>query len=172
MTEFIQADQRVGAKTAAMLTGKCARTIRRWAAIGEIQSVMVGNGRQGAANTKHLFDLSSLAPHIPVKMTKKFIQSVMKAEAGDTKCLVDVAAHFLSCKQPSVAILWFEEAAAKGDASAMNTLSECYLKGLGTERNDALGLKWLGEAAIHGNAIAQAKIETLSLLLSDNGVDF
>lgn len=171
MNELIQADQRVGAKTAAMLTGKSTRTILRWVTAGEIQSVMVGNGRPGIANTRHLFDLSSLAPHIPVKMTKKFIQSVMKAEAGDAQCLMDVALYFLSCKQPSVALLWYEEAAAKGHSSAMNSLSECYLKGLGTRRNDALGLKWLAEAAIHGNAIAQAKIETLSLLLSDNGVD-
>ncbi|MCK9187853.1 hypothetical protein [Acidithiobacillus sp.] len=61
-----------------------------------------------------------------------------------------------------MAILWYEEAAAKGDASAMNSLSECHLKGLGTERNIALGLKCLDEASIYGNALAQAKIETLS----------
>jgi len=70
--------------------------------------------------------------------------SIMKAEAGDTKCLVDVAAYFLSCKQSSVTIFGYEEVAAKGDASAMNSQSECYLKGLGTERNDALEFKVAG----------------------------
>lgn len=169
MDNPVQAEQRVNIKTAAMLTGKCAHTLRKWAARGLVESVMASNGRPGNFNSRQLFDLASLAPHTPARLTKKFIQTLLKAEKGDVESIMAVAEHLLSCGPSSLVIPWYEEAATKGDPTAMNTLSECYFRGFGVKRNDALGLKWLSEAAIHGNVSAQSKVDTLALLLSDNG---
>lgn len=50
------------------------------------------------------------------------------------------------------------KAAANGDAIAMNLLSDCFSKGVGTDKNEEESIKWLKKASANGSIEATGKL--------------
>ncbi|SCC95934.1 Sel1 domain protein repeat-containing protein (fragment) [Thiomonas sp. X19] len=46
----------------------------------------------------------------------------------------------------------------------MHWLYQCYMKGLGVERDENLAMMWLNKAAAHGHAIAKAQADAIRAL--------
>lgn len=152
----------VGTQTAAMLTGKTIRTINNWLESGILSGKQV-SAERGPSGLLWKISLSSLIPFIPVPVNDEEREAMLLADAGDTDARNEVALHFFTADQYGIAVPWFEAAAAKGHADAMEWLATCHFKGLGVEKNQAMGLKWLGEAAVRGHAIAGFKIDSMNL---------
>mmetsp|Transcript_31695 Transcript_31695/g.51252 ORF Transcript_31695/g.51252 Transcript_31695/m.51252 type:complete len:259 (+) Transcript_31695:1357-2133(+) len=55
----------------------------------------------------------------------------------------------------SIAYKFYSKDAEKGDAKAQYNLGNCYLKGIGMEKNDQLAVKWYTASAVQGNGEAQ-----------------
>ena len=153
----------VSTQTASMLTGKNVRTLQRWQSEKGIQATQVDSGRRGVGTVKLMIDLSSLAPYIPVPLDDAKMKRIAVADTGDADAQNDVGLYFFMAEEYGIAFSWFEAAASKGHADAMDWLAACYLKAYGVSGSPALGLKWLGEAAAHGHAIAQFKIDSMNL---------
>lgn len=153
----------VSTQTAAMLTGKSVRTLQRWQDEGTLHSVEMEGARRGAGGVKLLLDLHGLAPHVPIPLDDEKMAMMVRADGGEAEAMNEVGLYFYGADQYEIAVPWFEAAAGKGHADAMELLSTCYFKGIGVETSPALGLKWLGEAAAHGHAIAQFKIDSMNL---------
>lgn len=60
-----------------------------------------------------------------------------------------------------IAAAWFELAAKRGHADAMNWLWDSYYHGYGVEPDFAIAIQWLGKAAKQGSMMAQATVEGL-----------
>lgn len=147
-------------QTAALLTGKTDRTIINWLESGAVKGKTVHAGHLPRGQTWKI-DLSSMAEHIPTELTGEFIESVKKAEAGDARETTNVAIYFSRSGAHKIAVHWFELAAKRGDADAMNWLWDCYYHGYGVEPDFAVAIQWLGKAAKQGSAMAQAIVEGL-----------
>lgn len=148
------------AQTAALLTGKTDRTIINWLESGTIKGKTVYAGHLPRGQIWKI-DLSSMAEHIPTKLTDEFIESVKKAEAGDAQATTNVAIGFSMAGAHKIAATWFELAAKRGHADAMNWLWDIYYLGCGIEPDFATAIQWLGKAAKQGSMLAQATVEGL-----------
>lgn len=60
-----------------------------------------------------------------------------------------------------LAVAWFEAAAKKGEADAMDLLSWYYINGSGVEKNIPTGVQWLAKAAELGLPTALIKLQAL-----------
>lgn len=150
----------INTQTAAMLTGKTSRTITNWLETGVIQgeSVRAGHLPQGQL---WQVDISSMAAHIPAELTDEFLESVKKAESGDAQETTNVGVQLYKAGSQKIALDWFELAAKRGNADAMEWLWDSYYYGRGTESNYAVAVQWLGKAAEHGSMIAKATLNNL-----------
>jgi hypothetical protein len=151
----------ISTQTAALLTGKSVRTLQRWAEEGNIRGLEKAGERRGAGGVKLLIELPSLIPHLSIALDGGRMATIVAADGGAADALREVGLYFLAEDQAATALLWLEAAAAKGDSDAMDWLSCCYFMGIGVSSNPALGLKWLGEAAARGHALALQKIAAL-----------
>jgi TPR repeat protein len=144
-----------------MLTGKSVRTVQRWISDGEIPSIPSGSEQTGTNVTKAMLDITSLASHIPIPLTDDTITAILRAESGEVEGMNSVGLYFYEAGQYKIAVVWFDAAAKKGHADAMEWLSICYINGTGVEKNHALGVQWLGKAAALGHLIAKVKLQAL-----------
>ncbi len=154
----INGQETVSALTAGMLTGKNDRTIRRWCADKSIAAV------PGEGKGKYGIPMAEIAGHIPIPWNSDRSVMAVRADQGDTEAMNEVALYFMTEDQYELAFPWFHLAAEKGHPDAQHWLFKCYFKGWGTEQNKALGLRWLGESANNGHAIAQAQIKAFNIL--------
>ena len=150
----------VSTQTAALLTGRSVRTVHNWLESG----VILGKDVQAAhipGGLMRRIDLSSIAANVPTEMTDEFLECVRQADIGDADGMNNVGTYFYGSKEYKIAVVWFDAAAKKGHADAMEWLSICYINGTGVEKNHALGVQWLGTAAALGHRIARAKLQAL-----------
>ncbi|MGC9217652.1 tetratricopeptide repeat protein [Acidithiobacillus sp.] len=148
------------AQTAALLTGKTDRTIINWLESGAIKGKTV-HARHLPRGQVWKIDLFSMAKHIPTELTSEFMESVKNAEAGDAQETTNVATYFYKPDTYKIALNWFELAAKRGNADAMNWLWDSYFHGYGVEPDFAVAIQWLGKAAKQGSMMAQATVEEL-----------
>jgi TPR repeat protein len=148
------------AQTAALLTGKTDRTIINWLESGAIKGKTVHAGHLPRGQIWKI-DLFSMAEHIPTELTEEFMESVKNAEAGDAQETANVATYFYKPDTYKIALNWFELAAKRGNADAMNWLWDSYFHGYGVEPDFAVAIQWLGKAAKQGSMMAQATVEGL-----------
>ena len=148
------------AQTAALLTGKTDRTIINWLESGTIKGKTVHAGHLPRGQIWKI-DLFSMAEHIPTELTEEFMESVKNAEAGDAQETANVATYFYKPDTYKIALNWFELAAKRGNADAMNWLWDSYFHGYGVEPDFAVAIQWLGKAAKQGSMMAQATVEAL-----------
>ncbi|MBU2857962.1 sel1 repeat family protein [Acidithiobacillus ferrooxidans] len=150
----------VSTQTAAQLTGKSVRTIHNWLESGGILGKEVKAAHIPGGLMRRI-DLSSIGANVQTEMTDGFLECVRQADAGDADGMNNVATYFYRSKEYRIAVGWFEAAAKKGHADAMELLSMCYVNGLGVEKNQVLGVQWLGKAAALGHSVAKAKLQAL-----------
>ena len=150
----------VSTQTAALLTDKSVRTIHNWLESGVITGKDVPAAHIPGGLMRRI-DLSSIAANVPTEMTDEFLECVRKADAGDADGTNNVGTYFYRSKEYKIAVTWFEAAAKKGHADAMELLSMCYINGIGVEKNHALGIQWIGKAAALGHSVAKAKLQAL-----------
>lgn len=145
-------------QTAALLTGKTAKTIHNWMEAGAVKGQKTPEPRATSGWVCRV-DLFSLAAHIQLNMTHELAACIQQADAGEVAAFTLVGVHFYTDGNHAVAAAWFEAAAKKGDVDAMDLLSWHYLNGVGVEKNAAAGLQWLGKAAEHGLPGAKMKLQ-------------
>ena len=150
----------VSTQTAALLTGKSVRTIHNWLESGVIRGKDVQAAHIPGGLMRRI-DLSSIAANVPTEMTDEFRECVRQVDAGDADGMNNVGTYFYRSKEYKIAVTWFEAAAKKGHADAMELFSMCYINGIGVEKNHALGIQWLGKAAALGHSVAKAKLQAL-----------
>jgi TPR repeat protein len=151
----------ISTQTAAWLTGKTIRTIHNWLESGSIEGKSIHAGHLPGGQIVRI-DIASMAKHIPTDLTDEFLESVKKTEAGDAQETTNVATYFYkSADTQKIAVSWFELAAKRGNADAMNWLWDSYYHGYGVEPDFAVAIQWLGKAAKHGSMMAQATVEGL-----------
>ena len=151
----------IGTQTAALLTGKSIRTIHNWLESGTIKGKAIKAGHLPGGQLVRV-DISSMAEQIPTELTDEFLESVKNAEAGDAQETTNVATYFYrSPTTQKIAVNWFELAAKRGNADAMEWLWDSYYHGYGVEPDFAIAIQWLGKAAKQGSTMAQAIVEGL-----------
>jgi len=84
---------------------------------------------------------------------------IMEAEKGQAVSQADVGLLFLENNKPAEAIYWLQLAAKQNYSDAMSLLADCYVKGLGVEKDKNLAIFWTSKAASVGSVIAQAQID-------------
>ena len=154
----------ISTQTAALLAGKSVRTINNWLESGSISGKRV-HAERGPGGLMWEIDLASMAAYIPMDMADACVQEITRAEAGDADGMNNVGTYFYAANACKIAAVWFEAAAKKGHADAMEWLSICHLNGIGVEKNHALGIQWLGKAAALGHSVAKAKLRALGFEL-------
>ena len=114
----------ISTQTAALLTGKTIRTIHNWLESGSIEGKTVHAAHLPGGQLVRV-DISSMAEQIPTELTDEFLACVKNAEAGDAQETTNVATYFYrrSATQ-KIAVNWFELAAKRGNADAMEWLWE------------------------------------------------
>ena len=151
----------ISTQTAALLTGKTIRTIHNWLESGSIKGKAIEASHLPGGQLVRI-DVSSMAEQIPTELTSEFIESVKNAEAGDAQETTNVATYFYRrTATQKIAVNWFELAAKRGNADAMNWLWDSYYHGYGVEPDFAVAIQWLGKAAKQGSMMAQATVEGL-----------
>ncbi|MBU2834098.1 tetratricopeptide repeat protein [Acidithiobacillus ferriphilus] len=154
----------ISTQTAALLAGKSVRTINNWLESGSINGKRV-HAERGPGGLMWEIDLASMTAYIPMDMADACVQEIARAEAGDADGMNNVGTYFYAANACKIAAVWFEAAAKKGHADAMEWLSICHLNGIGVEKNHALGIQWLGKAAALGHSVAKAKLRALGFEL-------
>jgi len=86
---------------------------------------------------------------------------ILAADGGEASSQTEVALLFLEHKKAAQAIYWLKLAAMQGHADAMCLLGDCYLKGLGLEKNRNLAISWIAKAASAGSGIANQQMDSL-----------
>lgn len=153
----------ISTQTAALLTGKSMRTIQRWREDGSIESAAPEGEQRRAGDTKFLIHLPGLAAYLPLELDAGLMAQVVAADRGDPDAINAVALRFFGAGHYEQAAKWFECAAVKGHADAMDWLGVCYLRGLGVSQSRILWLRWLADAAAHGHRLAAQKIAAIQL---------
>ena len=151
----------ISTQTAAQLTGKTIRTIHNWLESGSIKGKTIEAGHLPGGQIVRV-DISSMAQQIPTELTDEFLACVKHAEEGDAQEATNVATYFYrSPATQKIAVSWFELAAKRGNADAMEWLWDSYYHGYGVEPDFAVAIQWLGKAAKQGSMMAQAIVEGL-----------
>ncbi|WP_414039283.1 tetratricopeptide repeat protein [Acidithiobacillus sp. M4-SHS-6] len=150
----------VSTQTAALLTGKSIRTIHNWLGNTEIAGKDVPAGRIPGGAAKKI-DLVSLAEHIPLTLTDTRVAWIIQADAGQPEAMKMVGLSFHEVDNYPLAVAWFEAAAKKGEADAMDLLSWHYINGSGVKKNIPVGVLWLAKAAELGLPTALIKLQQL-----------
>ena len=151
----------ISTQTAALLTSKTVRTIHNWLESGSIKGKSIHAGHLPGGQIVQI-DMASMAMHIPTALTDEFLECVKKAEAGDAQETTNVGTYFYkSAGTQKIAVSWFELAAKRGNADAMEWLWDSYYHGYGVEPDFAVAIQWLGKAAKQGSMMAQAIVEGL-----------
>lgn len=83
------------------------------------------------------------------------------ADAGDAVSQSELGLVLIEKKLPERAVYWLKQAAAQGQADAMQWLGKLYAQGEGVEKDEAQAIEWIKQAAEHGHQIAQRQIEEL-----------
>lgn len=150
----------ISPQMAALLTGKTVRTIHNWLDSGAIAGRQLPSAQVPSGVLRQV-DLSSLAAKEAHCLLQAFVDCVLQSDSGDAQALNEVGIYFFWSGEYSIAANCFEAAAKKGHADAMDFLSTCYFNGQGVDKNQGLGLRWLGSAAALGHSLAQGKLRAL-----------
>ncbi|MHB1266565.1 MAG: tetratricopeptide repeat protein [Acidithiobacillus ferriphilus] len=161
----------VNTQIAALLTGKTIRTINNWLESGVIKGSRVSMANLPAGVMWEI-NIDSLTPYIQLTLTDEIREYIIQADVkvhsntkvNEATAMVIVGTYFYKAQIYKIAADWFEAAAKKGNIDAMELLATCYLKGVGVEKDPAMGVQWLGKAASLGHSIARVKVRELALM--------
>jgi TPR repeat protein len=146
-----------GIQTASILLGRSKRTLQRWCEDGTLRVVQCGPGR---AQRQHI-DLAQILEMFGPCPEPDFAELVVVADEGAADAQNDLGVVLLQEGKAESAVAFFQESARQEYPEAMHWLSQCYMKGLGVERDENLAMMWLNKAAAHGHVIAMAQADAI-----------
>ena len=141
--------------TAAIITERSKRTWQRRLADGAVDRV--SNDIHGRSMVS-LMDVHSL---ICVPLGDDDIGALLLADSGSAAAQCDVGQVFDLLGKHEIALYWWTQAAAQGDAEAMQCLGSAHAEGRGVPVDQNLALMWIARAAAQGHLIARAQINGL-----------
>jgi TPR repeat protein len=109
-----------------------------------------------------MITFENIVPMLCVPMTLKDHELLIEAASGDAEAQNDLALLFLDANKPDIGLHWLTLAANQDHPDAMHNLSRLYIKGIGTPKDDSIGLMWLAKAASVGHVIADQQITALT----------
>lgn len=145
----------ISLESAIALTGLSRRTW--WRHIAEGQVNRVADDARGRA----MLAWADVLPRLSAPLDAPEQALVLLADAGDASAQNDLGQIFFAQAQFKAAGYWWQQAAKKGHADAMQWLGHCYLTGQGVMPDEYLALMWIARAAAHGHVIAQAQMRGL-----------
>lgn len=145
--------------SAIVVTGLSKRTL--WRRLTEGLIARADNDGRGRA----MLAFEDLLPLLCIAVVPEDYPLFIAADAGDAGAQNELALLFLEAGRPEVALHWLE-AAVSGQQSpasgeAMHNLAGLYIRGVGVERDENVGLMWLAKAAAHGHVVAQRQMAAL-----------
>jgi len=154
----------ISLQAAMTLTELSERTIRRRIADGSLKCAS-----QSGAYNKTLICLESFMPDVGVPLLSSDIDIIEEADEGDAAAQTDLGLLFMSHGKWKSAMYWLEQAAKQSFPDAMQWLGECYLNGLGVDKDEHLAVMWIAKAASLGHAIAKLQIEAMRPNMKEGG---
>ena len=109
-----------------------------------------------------MITFENIVPMLCVPMTLEDHELLIEAASGDAEAQNDLALLFLDANKPDIGLHWLTLAANQDHSDAMHNLSRLYIKGIGTPKDDSIGLMWLSKAASVGHVIADQQIKALT----------
>ncbi|MCL1961824.1 MAG: hypothetical protein FWG56_08665 [Desulfovibrionaceae bacterium] len=126
----------------------------------------VGSGGKDARN-RVMLALDDVLRLTGVALGKDDIEALLRADAGDAEAQADMGALFYVAGAAKAALYWLGEAAAQGNAEAMQWLAMAHAPG-GEEgampqdgQDSHLAVMWLARAAALGHPIAREQMGRL-----------
>ncbi len=145
----------ISLESAIALTELSRRTWWRYVAEGRVSRVV------DDARGRAMLLWADVLPLLCAQLDAPEQALVLLADAGDTAAQNDLGQIFFAAQKLKTALYWWQQAAKKDHADAMQWLGHCYLTGQGVPPDDYLGLMWIAKAAAHGHVIAQAQVRGL-----------
>lgn len=142
-------------RIAALVLGKNERTLKRWCDDGELE---IG---AGDASGRAMVSLHAVLSRFGHAADPDLPELILEADRGDAAAQNDLGMLLLQEGHSGSAFELFQESAQQDYPEAMHWLYQCYMKGLGVERDENLAMMWLHQAAAHGHAIAKAQADAL-----------
>ena len=142
--------------TAAVVTQISKRTIQRRLSDGTI--TRQDNDKKGRA----MLSFDDVVPIVCVSVAPEDHDLFVEADAGDAEAQNELALLFLDADKPEIGLHWLKMAAGQSHSDAMHNLSELYIKGISTPKDNGTGLMWLAKAASVGHIIANQQIMALT----------
>lgn len=141
---------------ATIVTDISKRTFWRRLNEGRIQR------EQNDARGRAMLAFADLVPLLCVVVDPQDYQLIPEADAGDADAQNDLAQLFLEADRPDIAVHWLQLAVDQGHGDAMHNLARLSIKGIGTPKDESMGLMWLTKAAASGHAIAGQQLSALT----------
>ena len=138
---------------AVSLTGWSERTFWRKCQAGGMQYEIRGG--------KSSIPFELIAGHITLPLADEDLHIIELADAGNADAQNDFGLLLLAHARPKSALRWLKLAARQEHANAMQELGRCYITGLGTSRDEHLGMMWIARAAAAGHCIARGQIDEM-----------
>ena len=148
-----------------LISVACAMTLTEWSestfrrrfADGTLKKTMERGGAGRA-----MVEWSAIRASLACPWPEAGIPLLLEADAGHAVSQREVGLELLIAGRPRGARQWLLQAAKREDSEAAYWLSRLHLVGDGAEPDVAGAMRWLGEAARLGHAIARAQIAALS----------
>ncbi|WP_233224316.1 tetratricopeptide repeat protein [Thiomonas sp. X19] len=145
-------------RMASIALGRSERTVRRWDEDGVLKTVAHDASGRAMVGIAEVFTL------LNQDMNLEMAELIVQADGGSAEAQSDLGMELLQNGRATGAFELFRESVEQGYPEAMHWLYQCYMKGLGVERDENLAMMWLNKAAAHGHAIAKAQADAIRAL--------
>jgi len=145
----------ISIKTYAHLVNLSERTIRRHIKAKKLTSFY------DAGLNRTFISLNDTTKHSLISLNEEDVSLILAADSGEASAQNEVALLFLEHKKATQAIYWLQLAAIQDHADAMCLLGDCYLRGLGFEKDRNLAISWISKGASAGSDIANQQMDSL-----------
>jgi len=123
----------------------------------------IGRGDKDG-RSRAMLALGDVLGLVDVALGADDVAMLLRADAGEAVAQADMGALFYVAGAHKAALYWLNEAAAQGNAEAMQWLGTAYATGGGGSvipKDAHLAIMWLAKAAAHGHAIAAQQVAGL-----------
>jgi TPR repeat protein len=145
-------------RMASLVLARSERTVRRWDEDGVLKTVAHDAAGRAMVGMTDVFALLNR------DMDLEIAELIVQADGGSAEAQSDLGMELLQDGRVTAAFELFRESAEQDYPEAMHWLYQCYMKGLGVEKDENLAMMWLNKAAAHGHAIAKAQADAIRAL--------
>ena len=142
--------------SAAIVTQVSKRTLRRRLSEGQITR------HENDSEGRTMLNFEDIIPMLCIPLNPEDQDLLIKAASGDTEAQNDLALLFFDADKLETGLHWLKAAANQGSPDAMHHLSKLYISGVGTSKDENVGLMWLAKAASMGHPIADQQVKALT----------